>query len=195
MLPAACAFHLSRPAHILCLRFDKSIFCPNYYDWGALFTLSWHRCSDLTSCLFPLGPAVLTSLPACSTLGPASRPHSSWSYVLKLVWFFCSPAWCLWPHPGAALPLPRKPACWTRCVTCLLPFQPGAWKVATWAWCAGRLVLYWAPVYPAPHEACSLGFRAHWWWSWPLLPFAAPSGWSLWMTVVLTALRGSPALS
>lgn len=116
-LPAACAFPLPGPAHILCLRSDKSIFGRIYYDWGALFTLSWHRCSDLTSCLVHPGSCVPTSLllVLCPEVG--------------LV--FCSPAWCLWPRPGAALPLPRKPVCWTRCVMCLLPFQPAAWKVAT----------------------------------------------------------------
>lgn len=62
-------------AHILSRVLTDPSFVPSIVT-AELCSPAWRRCSDLTSCLFPLGSPFLTSLPACS-LGPCSSDLTS----------------------------------------------------------------------------------------------------------------------
>lgn len=70
LLPVGRACRLSGRSHPAS-GFDKAVLRPMIVTVG-LWSPDGHRCSDLTSCLFPWGPAVLTSLPAA----PPHRPPS-----------------------------------------------------------------------------------------------------------------------
>lgn len=63
-LPVGCGFLAACPGCSLPVSGSgKPVLRPMAVT-GALWSPGWPRCSDLTSCLFPVGPAVLTSLPA-----------------------------------------------------------------------------------------------------------------------------------